>query len=182
LRRWSLALALCGVLFAGVHAAVAETVLPEYQAKALFLLNFTKYVTWPADAFADTNAPITIGVYGENRFGDDLKKATAGKTAGNREIVVRQIESADDLRKCQILFISSSEKKRASEIIERVKAEPILTVGEADQFTEQGGIINFVLKEKSLRLEINLSAAQHVNLQISSKLLSVADVVKGKSR
>jgi hypothetical protein len=56
----------------------------------------------------------------------------------------------------------------------------VLTVGESDQFTDQGGVINFVEKQGKIRLEINLAAARLANLQISSKLLSVADSVKGK--
>jgi hypothetical protein len=51
-------------------------------------------------------------------------------------------------------------------------------VGESDSFLQNGGIINFLLKEGKIHLTINLKAAQKVNLQISSKLLSVADVVK----
>ena len=32
--------------------------LTEYQVKALFLVNFAKYVDWPPKAFADGGAPI----------------------------------------------------------------------------------------------------------------------------
>ncbi len=166
----------------GATGSGANLSLTEYQVKSLFLLNFTKYVDWPAGAFADTNAPVTIGVYGENKFGDDLPKAVAGKTAGGRSITVRQIEKTEDLGKCHILFISGSEKKRVAEILGRVKALPVLTVGETDQFIDQGGIINFTMKEGKVRLEINLQSARAANLQVSSKLLSVADAVQGKSR
>jgi hypothetical protein len=58
----------------------------------------------------------------------------------------------------------------------------VLTVGETELFTARGGAINFVMKDGKVRLEINLAAAQQANLQISSKLLSVADVVKGSPR
>jgi hypothetical protein len=56
----------------------------------------------------------------------------------------------------------------------------VLTIGEIDQFLEQGGVINFVKKEGRIRLEISLDAARLANLQISSKLLNVADAVRGK--
>ncbi len=154
--------------------------LTEYQVKALFLLNFTKYIDWPAEAFAETNSPITIGVIGENHFGDDLAKAVEGKCVNGRKIVILPLESDKDFCKCHILFISASEKKRVSDIVARIKSRPILTVGETDQFTRQGGIINFTKKEGKVRLEIDLSAAQSAKIQISSRLLSVADVVRGK--
>jgi hypothetical protein len=174
------------ITFAGLcgtsQLPAAEASLTEYQVKALFLLNFTKYVTWPAGAFAETNSPIALGVYGEDKFGEDLEKAIAGKNVGGRSIVIQPIKGADDAAKCHIVFISSSEKKRASEIIAQLQTTPVLTVGETEQFIDQGGVINFTKKEGKVRLEINLQAAQQANLQISSKLLSVADIVKGKSR
>jgi hypothetical protein len=171
------------LLLAASHRGFCgDAAFTEYQVKALFLMNFTKYVDWPATAFAGTNAPITIGVYGENDFGDDLPKAVAGRNVNGRSIVIRQIDSTNDLVKCQVLFISRSENNNEGEILSRLKVSPVLTVGETELFTARGGAINFVMKDGKVRLEINLAAAQQANLQISSKLLSVADVVKGSPR
>jgi YfiR/HmsC-like len=184
-RRWLLTALtipfLLGV-FGTSRLAAGEASLTEYQVKALFLLNFTKYVTWPSNAFAETNSPFAIGIYGEDKFGEDLEKALAGKNVGGRSIVIQSIKNADDSAKCQIVFISNSEKKRTPEIVAQLQSAPVLTVGETELFTDQGGIINLSKKEGKVRLEINLQAAQLANLQISSKLLTVADVVKGKTK
>jgi len=159
-----------------------EATMPftEYQVKALFLLNFTKYVAWPTNAFAGTNAPFTIGVYGENDFGDALQTAVAGRSVNGRRIAIRQLDGTNDPAGCQILFISHSAEKPAGEILDQVRTLPVLTVGETDQFLQQGGVIRFLKKESKIRLEINLEAARQANLKISSKLLNVADLVKGK--
>lgn len=178
--RWRLAL--MALLFAVNSGFCGDSTFTEYQVKALFLMNFTKYVDWPATAFAATNTPITIGVYGESNFGDNLQQAVAGKNVNGRGIVIRQIDRTNDLAQCQVLFISGSEEKKLGGILDEVKASPVLTVGETEQFTEQGGVINFVMKDGKVRLEINLQAARQAGLQISSKLLSVADVVKGKPK
>lgn len=180
LRKAAGVLALLGLLAGANHAASGELTFSEYQVKAMFLFNFAKYVEWPSDVFTDTNAPITIGVLGENRFGDELQKVVAGKNVSGRTIVLRQVENANDASKCHILFISASEKNRLGEILGKIKGLPVLTVGETEQFTGQGGIINFMRKEDKVRLEIDLNAARQAKLQLSSKLLSVADVVKGK--
>lgn len=155
-------------------------VFTEYQVKALFLLNFTKYVDWPATAFGQADSPITIGVIGENHFGEDLKKAVEGKSVNGRKIVILPLESESDWSKCHILFISASEKKRLPEILAKVCALPILTVSETDQFIQQGGMINFTRKDGKVRLEVNLESARQAELGISSKLLSVADAVRRK--
>jgi YfiR/HmsC-like len=143
-------------------------------------LNFTKYVEWPDAAFEQADAPITIGVVGENHFGEDLKKSVEGKSVNGRKIIIVPLETESDWSKCRILFISGSEKKRLAEIMAKVGTLPVLTVGETEQFTQQGGMVNFTRKDGKVRLEINLTAAEKAKVGISSKLLSVADVVRGK--
>ena len=159
----------------------ADGALPEYQVKALFLLNFTKYVDWPPQAFAGSNTPITIGIYGESKLGEALQHNVAGKSVGARTIVIRQIQSMDDFSQCQILFVSDSAASRLSGIFDKTSALPILTVGENATFAQHGGIINFALRNGNVRLEIDLTAARKAGLPISSRLLAVADVVKGKT-
>ena len=169
-----------GLIAGSNHGFCAETPLTEHQVKSLFLLNFAKYVDWPSDVFTAPDAPIVIGVLGEGKFGGELAKTVEGKNIQGRPILIRQIQTPEDSGKCHILFIGSSEKAGLVEILKRIKTKPVLTVGETDQFMEQGGVINFVKKEGKVRLEINLEAARQAKLEISSKLLSVADVVKGK--
>lgn len=158
----------------------AETTMPENQVKALFLLNFAKYVEWPAEVFEDEKSAILIGAIASEAFEDNLKKAVEGKTINGRPVAACQIVDEKDLSKCQILFITGSDRKHTTALLRKIKTLPILTVGETDHFLEEGGIINFVKKEGKVRLEIDLNAARAARLQLSSKLLCVADSVKGK--
>jgi hypothetical protein len=175
---WSVCLGIwCGFCLVGR----GDGALPEYQVKALFLLNFTKYVDWPPQAFAGSNTPVTIGLCGDSKVVEALKNIAAGKSVGGRPIVIRQLESADDSSQCHILFIGESESSRVGGILEKASGLPILTVGEGELFSRNGGIIKFVLKNENVRLEIDLAAAKKAGLTVSSKLLAVADVVTGKS-
>ena len=160
------------------HAAEAPA-LSERQVKALFLFNFAKYVDWPAGAFSNSSAPIVIGVVGEDGFSDEFRRITGDRTVNDRKVVIKQIDGTADLKDCQILFVRSSENGRLTEILEAVKNSAVLTVGETDRFLVQG-MINFTKKENKIHLEINLVPAHRVNLKLSSKLLTVADVVLGK--
>jgi hypothetical protein len=103
-----------------------------------------------------------------------------GRCIDGRKIVVMPISSEEDWRKCQILFISASEKRREAEILKHLKSRPILTVGESDQFTQDGGVINFMMRDGKVRFEVDLNAARESGLVISSKLLKLADNVRGK--
>lgn len=169
-------------LFLLPHSAFSGgTALTKYQVEAIFLFNFAKYVEWPAEAFPNTNAPFTIGVMGEDRFGDDLRRAVDGKTVNGRSFLVKHLDAEDPLDGCQILFISDSEAARMSAILQKAGALPILTVGEDEQFAQNNGIVDFTLRDGKVRLEINLLPAAKAKLAISSRLLAVADVVKGKA-
>ncbi|HTS20043.1 MAG TPA: YfiR family protein [Verrucomicrobiae bacterium] len=161
------------------HAAGAPA-LSEYQVKALFLFNFAKYVDWPSNAFGDGSAPIVIGLVGDDEFGDDVMRAVGGKSVNNRPVVFKRVTSEQEYRTCHILFVSASEKDHLAAILAAVKDTSVLTVGETDGFLTLNGMINLAKKDNKIRLEINLVPTQQANLKLSSKLLSVADVVLGK--
>ena len=144
----------------------------EYEIKAAYLYNFIKYVDWPS--YGDT---ITIGVLGGNPFGTALAPLN-GKTVKGRRLVIRDLDSLRDAQKCQIIFVSSSEKSRLQEIFENLKSARVLTVGETQGFANGGGMINFVEENNKVRFEINADAARRTGLNISSELLKLAKLVK----
>ncbi len=146
----------------------------EYQVKAAFLYNFAKFVNWPPESFADQNAPILLGVIGDNAFAKLLTDVAAGKSVNGRPVVVKLFKEGQDLRSCQIVFVSSSEENDATQILEKLKESSVLTVGEAPGFIQAGGIINFFIEKNKVRLEINLAAASRARVKISAKLIAVA--------
>jgi hypothetical protein len=152
--------------------------IDEYQVKAAFLYNFAKFVEWPAQTFKSSSEPIKVCVLGQDPFGPALAEAVSGKQIEGRALLVRNISDARQAGNCQILFVSSSERKRLPSIFVGIKAASILTVGEMEGFTAEGGVINFRLEDGRVRIEINVQAAEQGRLHISSKLLSLAQIVK----
>jgi len=161
--------------FAGGCLPAATPVADEYPVKAAFLFNFAKFVEWPAFAFKGPEDPIAICVLGQNPFGTALEDVVRDKTVANRAFVVRSVLNAQQATTCQIVFVSASERKRFRLLLDELKGRSILTVGEADDFTASGGIINFKLKDARVRIEIDPNAADRAGLHISSKLLSLAE-------
>jgi len=153
-------------------------VADEYPVKAAFLFNFAKFVEWPADAFKGHDDPFAICVIGQNPFGGALEDIVRDKTVANRGFVVRGVSNAQQASKCQIVFVAASERKRFHALLEDLKGRSILTVGEAEDFTANGGVINFKLKDARVRIEIDTGAAERAKLRISSKLLSLAEITK----
>jgi YfiR/HmsC-like len=155
----------------------------EYLVKAGFIYNFAKFVEWPSTAFAEPDSPIVIGVLGTDPFGDIINRVVEGKKIGARGFVIRrfkwskELKDSKDFKECRILFVSSSEKMHFEEIVEAVKGLPILTVGETPGFAERGGMIRLMLEDNRVRFEVNVDAAHDGNLNISSRLLTLARII-----
>jgi hypothetical protein len=146
----------------------------EYDLKAAFLFNFTRFVEWPRGA---PDVPFCIGVAGQDPFHGALEQAVTGRSAAGRAIVVRRLRTGDEAA-CEMLFIAGTDLYKARTMLVRLRGSPVLTVGEAPGFCRAGGIIEFSVQDRRVRLSVNLDAAQRAHLQISSKLLGVASVVR----
>jgi hypothetical protein len=175
---------LAGAWTPGLVAAEKRSGVGEYQVKATFLYNFTQFTDWPDGAFSSTNAPIVIGIVGEDPFGSTLDDVVRGEVVRGHPLVVKRLRADEDLRSCHVLFISRSEKERHAAILTGLHGHPVLTVSETDRFLENGGVVNLLMVKDRVRFEINSSATDRAGLKISSKLLNLATrVVKtGRER
>jgi hypothetical protein len=163
-------------------ATAAEAEASENQIKAAFLLNFPKYVEWPAEAHATTNSPIIVRILGNANLADEFKKISAGKTINGRPLLVQTaIPEAGSPADCHLLYLGNA-VRRPADLLAKLRGQSVLTVSTDDHFLENGGVIRFVRQERKIRLQVQLANAQQARLKISSKLLSVADVVKGHSK
>ena len=158
-------------------ARADETLRREYEIKAALLYNFAKFVEWPDETVPETSAPLTLCVLGDDPFGPALESID-GKTIRSRRLVIKRSVTARDVSTCHILFISSSEEKHLAQILEVLRTSSTLTIGETQGFTQNGGIINLAVESNKVRFEINANAADRAGLKISSKLLSLASVVR----
>lgn len=152
----------------------------EYLIKAGFIYNFAQLVQWPDAAFPQSDSPIVIGIVGNDPFGATIDSVVQGKKLNGRSLVVKRLrwgKDAREIKDCNILFVSSSERERLDEIIQTVKSLPILTIGETPGFATRGGIINLTLEGNRVRFEVDIEAAKQANLNISSRLLALARIV-----
>jgi iron complex outermembrane receptor protein len=149
----------------------------EYQVKAAFLLNFARFIEWPADAYAGANAPITFCLFRPDPFGSALDEMTQGKSIDNRSLVVRHVQELPDLKSCQMVFVGDGAEKQLPEILGSLKGSSALVVGESDGFAERGGGIQFYLQNSEVRFSVNVDATKRARLAVSSKLLAFARIV-----
>jgi hypothetical protein len=156
----------------------------EYKIKAAFLYNFLRTVDWPEGRFSDGNEPWVIGIVGKDPFGAIFDQA-ADKTVRGRPVVIKRFPGiqgdiavqADEGRKCHLLFVCRSEQASLSSVLQTMAGDGVLTVGEGQGFLEMGGCINFIPTADKGDFEINLDACKRARLEVSSKLIRIAQRV-----
>jgi hypothetical protein len=173
--RWALAVlaAACGPL------ARSAPEVSEVELKAAFLFHFTQFVSWSGKDFPSPGAPFVIGIFGADPIDAALRPMVRGERVDGHPLEVRYVTRPDEAAGCNMLYVpdGSEEAFRSA----RTGTEPVLTVGESDRFLATGGMIEFFSDHRHVRLRINLEAARASSLQISSKLLRVAQVVTPSS-
>jgi hypothetical protein len=162
----------------GQPASAQDAQVPEADLKAAFLYNFTKFVEWPADAFAREDSPFIVGIFGDDDFVRTMKTLLQDKKAHGHPFLVRKLTNIQDGKNCQILFFRESESKKMGSSYESIKRLPVLTVGESDDFLDQGGMFNLFFEDKQLRFEVNPATAENAKLTVSSKLLRLAKNIR----
>ena len=172
--RWLFFCAWLWLAGGGLALAQEAPKFTEYQLKAASLYKLTKYINWPATNFASANAPIVIGIVGDDPFGKTLDILVKDEIVNDRPLVVRRLNPADNLQSCQMLFICRNEKDQLPALLQKLKGGHVLTVGDDSGFLDQGGMVNLVLVQEKVKMEINVTAAEEAGLQISSKLLKLA--------
>jgi YfiR/HmsC-like len=156
-----------------------ESTGSEYDVKAAFLFHFAQFVEWPADAFHDADSPLKYCTIGEDPFRGALDETLKGKSVAHHPLQVQHLIGKGQISGCQILFIGAAEQKRLGEELTSANGHPVLSVGETEHFTTDGGMIGFLMENNKVRFDINLEAAEHAKLKISARLLLLAKDIIG---
>jgi hypothetical protein len=91
--------------------------------------------------------------------------------------VVKQVGPTDNLNDFHVLFITRTQQHRLPRLLALVQDDPVLTVGESEDFAALGGALSFLTAGEGLRTEVNLRAVARGGLRLSSKLAAVVKVV-----
>jgi len=145
------------VLAPGGAGTRAADIAPEYVSKATYLTRLRDFVRWPG------SDEITFGILGEDPFDGALDKVN-----------VKRSTKIEDLKDCQVIYISKSEQGNLDRLFDSLGSANILTVGDSEGFAKQGGMIGFVMEGDQVRFEINTGSARRAGLKIDLRLLKLA--------
>ncbi len=167
-------IALLALLLVSDAAAGAAQAISQPNLKAAFLYNFAKFAEWPAEA--SPAGPLTLCVLHDGASEDALVRLVSGASVNGRAVTVSK--GAPKTRACHLLYIGDADAGAVSDILEEIKGAPVLTVGDGDTFPRRGGIVGLVVEEGHMRFAINPDAAQRSGVRLSSKLLSLAKLIR----
>jgi len=188
MRKCQTLLAVTLVLFCcGTTSSFAQEV-EEYHIKAVFLLNLSHFVTWPAETSetsetsetAEAEKTFVIGIYGPDPFGPILDQVIVGERVHNRSITIKRYSQLSELalRPCSLLFIHSSKLPEWEQFVQYLAGSPVLTVADSIGFPQQGGMVNLLKKGQTIQIQVNHDAVLKSGLSMSAKLLNLAHIVK----
>jgi hypothetical protein len=180
--QWVLIILLLISLPAGGASQEPVTQNP-YKVEAAFIRNFAHYVTWPPQAFPEDRNVWHICVLGPDPFGEVLDATLKDRTEQGMPFDVFRAHRLDDLPSCHILFIAFKDARKRRAALRALKEKPVLTVSEATDFLEEGGVIRFKV-DRRVSMGINLDQSRQVLLGIQTKMLEVSHVIleNGKVR
>jgi len=165
----------------------------EYKLKAGFIYNFAKFTEWMPETFKDSSlmnlcvSADKIAAETPDPVFSNISSVLNEKSVGDKKIVVKKCENKDEIKSCHILFIVSEHTEFIQEKLDNTKGLSILTVGEAENFSRMGGMINFFKENKGinilnpkalLRFEVNVNAAERAKLKFRSSLLMSAKIFR----
>jgi hypothetical protein len=181
LTRWCLVAALAAGA-GGLSAARPQAQgVPAHDLTAAFLFNFVRFTTWPPDALP-AGTPIVVCVSGDDLVAASLEELTRDQRVGGRSIAVRRRSLEPPLEGCHVVYGAALDAQRAQNLIRVTSGRPILTVSNSIDFAARGGIANFFMDGSRMRFAVNPGAASQAQLQISSRLLSLARIVPDAGR
>lgn len=154
----------------------------ESKVKAAFLYKFCDYIQWPAQVFTELDSPIILAVAGTETQVAQITSMVSGRYIGQRALVVRAVNSPDDLRDVHLLYISRNAQTSLDELFANTGSLPILTISD-EEAASAASIITFLTIQDRIRFEISLGRANEVGIKLSSELLAVAHkVYEGKRK
>jgi len=177
---------ICQILLCIIDIGTAQSQnLEAYTVKAAFVYNFTKLIQWPKTAFDSEGENFEIVVFGDESLKESFQTID-GKISTGRLISIQYSDpKANDykktLAKTQIVFISRHIRlEQVLQILSTIGDRPVLTIGEAKNFSRAGGIIQFFTRDDQLHFEVNVKKAEAHQLKFSSRLLKLAVIVNEK--
>ncbi len=136
--------------------------------RAIFVLQLSNYVTWPATAFSSPSAPIIVAVVGNPALTAELMTLARGHTVAGRSFEIRAAADAAGCAGAHLVFVSEAAQSRAL----TASPAPLRVSEEPDQLADTDVAIRVIAGR--VAFAVNRKDVYRRGLKISSKLMRLA--------
>jgi hypothetical protein len=148
----------------------------EASLKAALIYNFAKFTEWPRDVLPGT-VPFGACVLGDPAIKQELERTVRGRLLTGHSISVSFVTLDGPLRACHLLYVSAVTPTQAVQILTAVRGAPVLTIIDIEGFANRGSVASVFVQSGTMRFDLDHGLAKRSRLQLSSKLLMLADRV-----
>lgn len=136
--------------------------------RAMFVLQLSNYVTWPAAAFSSPSAPIVVAVVGNPALTAELTALARGQTVAGRFFEIRAAADAAGCAGAHLVFVSETAQSRAL----TASPAPLRVSEEPDKLADTDIAIRMI--SGRVAFSVNRKDVDRRGLKISSKLMRLA--------
>jgi len=158
-------------LFLLFFVFIANGYAQEEKYIGLFVYNFTKYFDWPESA---KTGDFKIIVLGHPSVYEELTRLCAGKKVGTQNIIIKNVNTAEEVGNCNILFVGHWHSRLLPDIITKMGNQPTLLITEMEGMLDKGSAINFVIRDGTIKFELKSSNLQSHNLKTDQRIRELA--------
>jgi len=168
-------------ILAAVLAAASVTTqsVSAPALKAAYLLNFARFVEWPADT-VPAGAPLALCIVNDDAVASALEQAIDGRVVDGHALSIVRLPAGAALPICHVLYlaVSTSNAKQSLDVIAALNDRFVLTVSDSPRFAQTGGMVELFLEQGRLRIVVNVDALQRAKVRLSSRVLTLATIVR----
>jgi hypothetical protein len=150
------------------------TAQSQEKAYAIFMLNFARGVQWP-DA---TSKVFTVGVVNYPPLVAELNQVFTSAKLGNKKIQIREYTSADEIDRCEMLFIPAFKSRSFESILLKIGTKPTLIFTNKVDMARKGSGVNFIFNDGKLKFELNCKAIEKRGMKIPASLKGLGILVE----
>jgi len=163
------------LFFSNTNQVCSQSV-EKQTVLAVLTLNVARFTRWPEHAFKNEKNTLNLCVFGDNVVQQSFENIN-NKVINNKNIHVINLSRLRNVNQCQLLYLSELNRNRLTPLLIELKGQPILTIGENMEFLQAGGMVGLEKVNEKMQLNINLSVIKQTELEISSRLLKLANIV-----
>ncbi|MBI5260068.1 MAG: YfiR family protein [Burkholderiales bacterium] len=149
--------------------------LDELPLKAAIIFNLLQFVEWPAEAEPTPTAPLLMCADRAAPLWPHLQLLEQ-RLVRQRRLELRDAATTDALRGCQAWVLEDGVARLPATRVG--PGMPVLTIGDGARADEAGVVIALRSIGQRQMFDINMELARQLRLQLSSKVLRLARVVR----